>query len=187
VGRHPGATVDMSPKRRQIRSTDGGSTWQPIGQLIHAFGNASCYGSMVRAGRSLIFSHPFAHGPEATCWKHGTPAGWPGLARCNGTLFISRDEGSTWQPWQQATSGNASQLFAYSDLTLLKGTGGSEPPSLSCLRDVEHQRGLRGAFLLANVEALPAAAALRPTCKVGLGSYIDMSWYNANARATNKD
>jgi hypothetical protein len=122
----------MSPKRRQIRSTDGGSTWQPIGQLIHAFGNAPCYGSMVRAGRSLIFSHPFAHGPEATSWKHGTPAGWPALARCNGTLFISRDEGSTWQPWQQAT---------YSDLTLLKGTGGSEPPSLGLFYETSSING----------------------------------------------
>ena len=137
-GAYAGASVNMSPERRQIHSTDGGGTWQPIGQLIHDFGNASCYGSMVRAGSRLIFSHPFAHGAEATCWKHGRSSGWPSLARCNGTLFQSSDEGATWHPWEQATNGNASQLFAYSDLVVLEGT---EPPSLGLFYETSSVNG----------------------------------------------
>ena len=126
-GAYNGPPVNMSPLRRQVRSTDGGSTWQPIGVLVHDFGNASCFGSLARAGDTLLFSHPFAHGAATSCWKNGPSQGWPSLARCNGTLFTSRDEAKTWQPWVQATDGNSSQLFAYSDLIVLSQ---SVPPSL---------------------------------------------------------
>ena len=132
-----GHQVNMSPLRRQIKSTDGGGSWQPVGRLIHAFGNASCFGSLARAGSSLIFSHPYAHGKEATCWKHGPPSGWQGLARCNGTLFTSRDDGETWQVWEQATAGNSSQLFAYSDLTVLE----TEPPSVGLFYETSSVNG----------------------------------------------
>jgi sialidase-1 len=138
-GAYAGSPVNMSPKRRQIHSTDGGSSWLGADRPAHPRLWQRFVLRLAGArGRYSTFFASVRSRAEATCWKHGRSSGWPGLARCNGTLFTSQDEGGTWQPWLQATGGNASQFFAYSDMTVLQE---SEPPSLGLFYETSSVNG----------------------------------------------
>lgn len=109
-------------RRKLASSHDGGATWTSAG-TSSTFAGDNCMGSMIAldAGPGLaaplLFSHPNQHGDEAAS------------ARSNGTVWISRDNASTFSPLYNVGTGSAPararQLFAYSCLSPL-GQGGQE-------------------------------------------------------------
>jgi hypothetical protein len=112
--RSPGEGVPMGV-RRFSRSSDGGESWQALGELREGLGNQNCMGSFLSAGDDvdapLLFSHP--DGP-------GT--------RSNGTIWISRDQARSFEPLTTVTrtpGGSAKEPFAYSCLTTMDSAAAS--------------------------------------------------------------
>ena len=105
-----------APVRRRAVSRDGGRTWSPVEESLQ-IPDPSCMAS--------LFRYSFGEGSRPGLLLHSGPAG-PDRER--GTLYVSRDEGRTWQVKREIYSGP----FAYSVLTRLPdGVAG-------CLFEADH-------------------------------------------------
>ncbi len=96
-----GLKTSTDYQRQFAWSHDGGATWS-AGTMRYDFRAASCFGSTIaknhKGARVLYYSHP------------------AGLERVNGKVWVSNDDGESWDQWYSVSSNRDAQ-FAYSCLS----------------------------------------------------------------------